>query len=87
MDSKECAAEIMRQIAIVMADVEYNRNLRAHLDDVTASIEQLYLLSADATIAGADGLNYDVLTNHLNRLKGEILRRLSVEADVSKNLD
>lgn len=87
MDSKECAAEIMRQIAIVMADVEYNRNLRAHLDDVSASIEQLHLLSADATIAGAEGLNYDMLINHLNRLKDDILRRLSVGADISKNLD
>ena len=77
MDSKECAADIMKQIEIVMADVEYSRNLHAHLRDVTASIEQLQLLSADASMAGADGLNYEVLTNHLNRLKEEILCRLS----------
>jgi len=79
MDSKECAAEIMKQIAIVMADVEYNRNLRTHLRDVASSIEQLHLLSTDATIADADGLNYNVLINHLNWLKNDILRRLSAE--------
>ena len=81
MDSKECAAEIMKQISIVMADVEYNRNLQAHLSDVTASIEQLQRLSADASIGRTQGLNYDVFTNHLNRLKEDILRRLLADAD------
>ncbi len=79
MDSKECAAEIMKQIATVMADVEYNRNLKAHLADVIASIEQLQLLSADSSISAAEGLNYGVIIDHLKRLQYDILSRLSSE--------
>ena len=75
-DPEEGAANIMKQYAIVAADVEYNKNHDKHLKDVTAAIKEVNLKIDGALVAGKDIPSFYVIAWHLYVIRDDITQRL-----------